>query len=83
MMIWQLQDAKSKFSQLVNRAIKDGPQIVTRHGQEVVVIVSMAEYQQMTQPKPSLLTLLLESPLAGSGLAIERDQEDFGRDVSL
>lgn len=82
-MIWQLQDAKSKFSQLVNRAIKDGPQIVTRHGQEVVVIVSMAEYQQMTQPKPSLLTLLLESPLAGSGLAIERDQEDFGRDVSL
>jgi len=61
-MIWQLQDAKSKFSQVVNRAIKDGPQIVTRHGQEVVVILSVDDYHRMTQPKPSLLALLLESP---------------------
>lgn len=82
-MIWQLQDAKSKFSQVVNRAIKDGPQIVTRHGEEVVVILSVDDYHRMTQPKPSLLTLLLESPLIDSGLEIQRDREDFGREISL
>jgi prevent-host-death family protein len=82
-MIWQLQDAKSKFSQVVNRAIKDGPQIVTRHGEEVVVILSVDDYHRMTQPKPSLLALLLESPLIDSGLEIQRDREDFGREISL
>ncbi len=82
-MIWQLQDAKSKFSQLVNQAIAEGPQIVTRHGQEVVVVLSMDEYEKAISPKPSLLDLLLNSPLAESGLAIERDSKDFGREVSL
>ena len=82
-MIWQLQDAKSKFSQVVNRAIKEGPQIVTRHGQEVVVILSVDDYHKMTQPKPSLLALLLDSPLLNSGLEIERDHKDFGREISL
>jgi prevent-host-death family protein len=81
-MIWQLQDAKRKFSQLVNHAIKDGPQIVTRQGQEVVVILSMDDYQRMIQPKPSLLALLLDSPLVGSGLEINHDQNDFGREVA-
>lgn len=82
-MIWQLQDAKSKFSQVVNRAIKEGPQIVTRHGQEVVVILSVDDYHKMTQPKPSLLALLLDSPLLHSGLEIQRDHKDFGREISL
>jgi prevent-host-death family protein len=82
-MIWQLQDAKSKFSQVVNRAIKDGPQIVTRHGEEVVVILSVDDYHRMIKPKPSLLALLLESPLMNSGLEILRDREDFGREISL
>ncbi len=82
-MIWQLQDAKSKFSQLVNRAMKDGPQIVTRHGEEVVVVLSMGEYQRLMQPKPSLLALLLDSPLVNSGLKIDRDREDFGREIAL
>jgi prevent-host-death family protein len=82
-MVWQLQEAKSKFSRLVNRALSEGPQIVTRHGEEVVVIVSMADYRRLTEGRRSLLDMLLESPLLGSGLEIERDRTDFGREPAL
>jgi len=40
---WQLQEAKNKFSKLVDDAINDGPQTVTRHGRNVVVVLSMDE----------------------------------------
>jgi prevent-host-death family protein len=83
MMIWQLQEAKSKFSQIVNRALREGPLIVTRHGQEVVVVLSVEEYRKMIESRPTLLDLLLNSPLAGSELEIVRDQEDYGRNLSL
>jgi prevent-host-death family protein len=82
-MNWQLQTAKSKFSQVVNQALEEGPQIVTRHGKAVVVIVSMDEYQKMIDPQPSLLELLLNSPLSDSGLEIQRDKEDYGREFVL
>ena len=82
-MIWQLQEAKSKFSQIVNRALQEGPQIVTRHGEEVVVVLSINEYRTLVSPRPVLLDLLLNSPLPGSGLELERDKADFGRQVAL
>lgn len=44
-MPWQLQDAKQQFSRLVDRARSDGPQIVTRHGREVAVVISMEDYR--------------------------------------
>jgi PHD/YefM family antitoxin component YafN of YafNO toxin-antitoxin module len=56
---------------------------VTRHGKAVVVIVSMDEYQKMIDPQPSLLELLLNSPLSDSGLEIQRDKEDYGREFVL
>jgi len=82
-MNWQLQEAKSKFSQVVNQALEEGPQVVTRHGKEVVVILSVEDYQKMVGPKPSLLQILLNSPLPDSGLEIERDKEDFGRELAI
>jgi antitoxin Phd len=81
-MTWQLQEAKSKFSQLINLALAEGPQFVTRHGEEVVVVLSV-DYWAVAEPKPLLLDLLINSPLAGSGLVIERDEDDFGREVLL
>jgi prevent-host-death family protein len=81
-MNWQLQDAKSKFSQVVNRAMKEGPQIVTKHGQEVVVVLSMEEYRKLIEQKPTLFELLTSSPFAGSKLEIVRDKEDFGREFA-
>lgn len=82
MTTWQLQTAKSKFSQLVNLSQQEGPQIVTRHGKEVAVIISFEAFQDFqAQQKPDLIEMLLNSPLRGSGieLDIERDKTDFGR----
>ncbi len=48
--VWQLQEAKNKFSRLVKEARKSGPQIVTKHGREAVVVLSFEEYQKMRSP---------------------------------
>jgi antitoxin Phd len=71
---WQLQDAKSKFSQLVDQALTTGPQFVTKHGNNAVVVLSYKDYQQMTKPESDLVTFLRNSPLAGLELDISRDQ---------
>ena len=72
--IWQLQEAKSRFSEMVERTLEKGVQIVTRHGRKTVVILSFAEYERLTKRTGSLSQFLLASPLAGSELVIERDQ---------
>jgi prevent-host-death family protein len=59
-MAWQVQDAKQRFSELVRRALDDGPQIVTRHGREVVVVLSAAEYRRLTQPAIPFERFLLD-----------------------
>lgn len=48
---WKLQDAKARFSELVDRALADGPQVVTRHGENTVVVVSYAEFNNPTNIK--------------------------------
>ena len=44
---WQLQDAKQRFSELIRAALSEGPQVVTRHGEEVVVVIEIAEYHRL------------------------------------
>ncbi|MCA1717601.1 MAG: type II toxin-antitoxin system prevent-host-death family antitoxin [Actinobacteria bacterium] len=46
---WQLQEAKQRFSELVRRAEREGPQVVTRHGEEVVVVVPAEEWRRMSE----------------------------------
>lgn len=72
--IWQLQDAKSKFSEMIEQALANGAQIVTRRGQKTVVVVPFDEYQRLTKRTDSLAQFLLASPLPGSDLTIERDK---------
>ena len=62
---WQLQDAKSKFSQLVEQALTQGVQIVTRRGKKAVVVMPFAEYERLTR-SGTLSHFLLQSPLAGA-----------------
>ena len=45
---WQLQEAKQKFSELVRRTLEEGPQVVTKHGEEVVVVVPVEEFRRMS-----------------------------------
>ncbi len=61
MSAWPLQDAKARFSELVDTAIKKGPQIVTRRGVETVVVVPIEEWRRVTSSKrPDIKKLLLE-----------------------
>jgi prevent-host-death family protein len=59
---WQLQEAKQKFSQVVQRAIDEGPQVVTRHGETVAVVVSIDEYRRLTGGKLDFTEFLLSAP---------------------
>ncbi len=79
---WQLQDAKNRFSQVAEEAASDGPQVVTKHGKDAVVILSMEEYQQLKKPKESLVKFLQGSPLKGVKLDIDRERSE-GRAVDL
>lgn len=57
---WPVQDAKARFSELLDACVTDGPQIVTRRGEETAVLVSRAEWQRLSHAaKPSLKELLL------------------------
>jgi antitoxin Phd len=58
--MWQLQDAKSRFSEFLESTLKDGPQIVTRRGVEVAVLVRIEDWRQLQKAsKPSLKDFLL------------------------
>ncbi len=72
---WQLQEAKNKFSRLVTRAQEIGPQIVTKHGQAAVVVLSAEEYEKLTKPEKNLVQFFQDSPLAQEDLLIERSNE--------
>jgi antitoxin Phd len=61
-MAWQLQDAKARFSELVRKAIKEGPQTVTRHGKDAVVVLSVEQYKKLEGRRPSLLEVLMSGP---------------------
>ena len=80
---WALQDAKNKFSEVVDMTLRDGPQIVTRHGTPVVVIMAMKDYEKRERPQGSFLQFLRDSPLYGLELDISRDPNDTGREVEL
>lgn len=80
--IWQLQDAKSKFSEVVDKALSQGTQIVTRRGKKTIAIIPFEEYEKLTQQKGSLSQFLLSSPLSNSGLSIERNK-DLPRDIAI
>ncbi len=81
--VWQLQEAKNKFSQVVEQAIKEGPQVITRHGVETAIVLSYQEYRRMLLSQNKLSTFFHESPLAGIPLDLRRDKSGWRRDVEL
>lgn len=72
---WQLQTAKARFSEVIQRTMNEGAQLVTLHGKPSVILISVEEYQQLTQPKKSLISLIQDSPLRGLELDIQRSAE--------
>ena len=82
MLTWQLQEAKSKFSEVVKRALSDGPQGITVRGEPVAVVISRAEYARLTTPKPGFVEFMRSSPMTGLELDMERPQ-GLTREIAL
>ncbi|WP_026819013.1 type II toxin-antitoxin system Phd/YefM family antitoxin [Arthrobacter castelli] len=82
MATWQLQTAKARFSEVLETAAAEGPQIVTKHGKDYGVIMSYTDYHQWRMAiAPGLVDFLLQ-PAATIELDVERTK-DTGREVEL
>jgi prevent-host-death family protein len=79
-MEWQLQEAKAKFSELVQKAVDEGPQTVTRRGEEVAVVLSTEEYRRLLKGQIDFKEFLTLAPL--KGVDLKRDRSP-ARDVDL
>lgn len=80
---WNLHDAKNRFSEVVDRALHEGPQVVSRRGRDAVVVVSCDAYRAWTnQSGVNLADFFRQSPLAGENIDLTRDS-DTGRIIDL
>jgi prevent-host-death family protein len=84
-MEWQLQDAKNQFSKVVEKARTEGPQVVTRRGQQTAVVLSIEDYNALKADRPNFVDDLLAGPIWDDALvdAIEARPEWPRRDVAL
>jgi prevent-host-death family protein len=69
---WTVAEAKAKFSEVIERAMADGPQTITRNGRTAAVIVGADEWQRKTKRVGNLAEFFAQSPLRESGLKIRR-----------
>jgi len=82
MQIWQLQEAKARLSEVIQKALNEGPQDISLRGRPAAVVLSRADYERLTQPKPNFTTFLRESPLHGVELELKRNSS-LAREVGL
>jgi len=85
MSTWALQDAKAKFSAMVEMACRQGPQVVTRYGEEAVVVVAAKQFRQLTRRhgREDLVHFFQSSPLTELNPEWLQRQDDHGREVAL
>ena len=81
--IWQLQEAKNRFSEVVDEALRHGPQVITRHGEQTAVIISHEHYRKLMLQQQKLSAFFRESPLADVELDLSRDRTLARDDVRL
>jgi prevent-host-death family protein len=83
MTTWQATKAKAQLSAVMDRAAVEGPQRLTRRGRGTFILVTEEEWKKRSGQKENLADLLLNSPLRGAGIKIERikgglREVDFG-----
>jgi prevent-host-death family protein len=66
---WPVQDAKARFSELLNSCEQEGAQLVTRRGEEAAVLLPIAEWRRLTAARPGLKSLLLAPEPRSDALA--------------
>ena len=79
---WSVARAKAELSRVIDQALSEGPQVITRNGRKAVVVVSNEEWERKTRRKGSLAEFFAASPLRGSGLEI-RPTKDRPRQIDL
>jgi prevent-host-death family protein len=72
---WTVASAKARLSEVIDRALSEGPQSITRNGHSAVVVVAADEWERKNRRKGNLAEFFASSPLAGSGLEIERSKD--------
>ena len=81
MTTWQVQDAKARLSEVIERARTEGPQTISRHGNDRAVVLSIEDYRALAVRKPDFKAHLLGGPKTGS-FSIKRSR-DTGRTIEL
>jgi len=79
---WNLQDAKARLSELVDRARLGEPQVILRRGHPAAVVIAYEAYKPVERPTQSLLSFFADSPLKGLDFALPRTSEHM-RDLEL
>lgn len=78
---WQLQEARKRLSEVVRKAVDEGRQVITRRGEDAVVVVAAEEYARLSRkPGATLVEFLRGSPLSAVALDLTRGR-DTGRRV--
>lgn len=73
--VWTVAEAKAKFSEMIERAMSEGPQTITRKGRTAAVLVGAEEWQRKTKRVGNLAEFFAASPLRGSGMKVRRLKE--------
>ncbi len=81
--VWQLQEAKNKFSEVVDEALTHGPQVITKRGIEAVIVLSYAEYRALLLQQKKLSAFFRESPLVDTDLDLTRDPSGLRSPIEL
>lgn len=79
---WAVAKAKARLSAVIDRALADGPQTITKNGRKAVVVVAVDEWERKTRRKGNLAEFLANSPLRAVRLHLKRSR-DKARDIKL
>ncbi len=81
---WQVNQARNHWSEVLDQAESNGPQIITHHGKQRAVVLSMDAYRGLEAGKPDLISFLLRGPKPGiDDFEIERDRSGSDRDIEF
>jgi prevent-host-death family protein len=77
---WTIGEAKAKFNEVIKRAQQEGPQRITRSGEDTAVVVSAEEWSRINKRKGSLSQFFADSPLRGAKIKVKR-KTDLPRNI--
>lgn len=81
--VWQLQEAKARLSEVVRRAVDEGPQHVSVRGEPAAVVLSEKDYRQLTSKRPSIVDHILSGELWPDDLVDAINDRPRGPDRSI